>query len=216
MRHLDRQPGVGRGVGPARLITAIAYLNPDWEPGAGGCLRLHVPPGPVDVAPRGGRVLLFRSDAVEHEVLPSHGPPRYAVTMWMYGEPGGGAAGGSAFDAAGGGGGVDPAAALGVGGRMGVGVAGAGTGADACDGGAPSVAPPLPLARLPPARRRVFVTIPCYRDSECQHTLRSLFAAAARPEDVFVGVCWQMDWVADGACFQAPPPRPGQVLCARG
>lgn len=39
----------------------------------------------------------------------------------------------------------------------------------------------------------IFVSIVCYRDSECQHTLNSLFARASRPDRVYAGVVWQLD-----------------------
>ncbi|HVV48445.1 MAG TPA: GlcNAc-transferase family protein, partial [Polyangia bacterium] len=38
---------------------------------------------------------------------------------------------------------------------------------------------------------RIFVRVAAYRDRECQWTVRDLFAKAAHPERVFVGVCWQ-------------------------
>ena len=66
------------------------------------------------------------------------------------------------------------------------------------------------------AGRRIFVSVVCYRDSECQHTLRSLFDHAARPHAVFVGVVWQMDWRKDRDCFQCLPSLPAQarrVVC---
>jgi SM-20-related protein len=70
-------------VGPARRVTALLYLNPDWAPGHGGELRLHVPGGPVDVAPRLDRLVVFLSERVEHEVLPTR-TPRLAVTAWYH------------------------------------------------------------------------------------------------------------------------------------
>jgi len=38
---------------------------------------------------------------------------------------------------------------------------------------------------------RIFVRVAAYRDPECQWTVRDLFAKAANPERVYVGVCWQ-------------------------
>ncbi len=69
---------------PARRLTAILYLNPDWEPDHGGRLRVFTPEGPRDVAPRLGRLVLFLSDRLEHEVLPVHAP-RFAATAWFQG-----------------------------------------------------------------------------------------------------------------------------------
>jgi SM-20-related protein len=71
-------------VGPQRRVTAILYLNPDWTELAGGMLRLHLPSGPLDVAPLLDRLVVFRSEIVEHEVLPTHAP-RWAVTAWYPG-----------------------------------------------------------------------------------------------------------------------------------
>lgn len=70
--------------GPAsRRVTAILYLNPDWRPEQGGQLRIHGP-WARDVEPRAGRLALFLSDRVEHEVLPAFAP-RFAATAWYYG-----------------------------------------------------------------------------------------------------------------------------------
>ncbi|MGB0712232.1 MAG: GlcNAc-transferase family protein [Gammaproteobacteria bacterium] len=57
----------------------------------------------------------------------------------------------------------------------------------------------------------IFVQIPAYRDRECQWTLKSLFEKAARPERVFVGICWQTIPEQDADCFQIPCPRPEQT-----
>ncbi|MCA9570927.1 MAG: 2OG-Fe(II) oxygenase [Myxococcales bacterium] len=69
---------------PARRATVILYLNPDWEPDHGGCLRVWVPEGTRDVEPIGGRLVAFLSDRVEHEVLPTHAVRR-AATAWYRG-----------------------------------------------------------------------------------------------------------------------------------
>jgi SM-20-related protein len=79
-RHRDAFAGPPDGR-PSRRATAIYYANPAWTPEAGGLLRLHGAQGPVDVAPILDRVLVFLSERVEHEVLPTHAP-RCAVTAW--------------------------------------------------------------------------------------------------------------------------------------
>lgn len=79
-RHRD----AFRGGVAARRLTAIYYLNERWTEAHGGCLRLHVPPRPVDLPPLADRLVLMRSDAVEHEVLPAHAE-RWAVTAWYHG-----------------------------------------------------------------------------------------------------------------------------------
>jgi hypothetical protein len=89
-----------------REITCILYMNPtDWDAARdGGCLRLHLAAGPhgrtgcaldcagassgchVDVMPSAGRMVLFKSRQVLHEVLPAH-RSRLAMTLWLFGEP---------------------------------------------------------------------------------------------------------------------------------
>ena len=92
--QLARYPGDGEGYrrhrdaftgGPgSRRLTAICYLNPHWRPEHGGMLRLHGPSGALDVEPWLDRLVVFRSEQVEHEVLPVLAP-RYAATAWYYG-----------------------------------------------------------------------------------------------------------------------------------
>jgi len=82
--HLDRNPGE---VGLKREITFLLYLNVDWDTDRhGGCLRLHPPDrasgAPVDVAPLGGRIVVFQSGKQLHEVLPCDGADRLALTLW--------------------------------------------------------------------------------------------------------------------------------------
>lgn len=69
---------------PARRATVILYLNPAWNPDHGGCLRVWLPGGPLDLAPIGGRMVCFLSDRVEHAVLPTYATRR-AATAWFRG-----------------------------------------------------------------------------------------------------------------------------------
>src|SRR5262249_34925648 len=73
-RHRDAFRG-----GPSRRITAIWYLNSEWS--GGGELRLHLPEGPLDLAPLFDRLVVFLSEELEHEVLPATAE-RWAVTAW--------------------------------------------------------------------------------------------------------------------------------------
>jgi SM-20-related protein len=82
-RHADAFPGQSN-----RRLTAIYYLNPDWEPAHGGLLRLYPEGGPVDVAPRLDTLVVFLSERLEHEVLPVYAP-RLALTAWFYGRTAG-------------------------------------------------------------------------------------------------------------------------------
>lgn len=76
LRHRDAFPGQDH-----RRVTAIVYLNDGWVPADGGALRLHLEP-PSDIAPTIDRLVIFRSEVVEHEVLPSHAD-RWALTAWF-------------------------------------------------------------------------------------------------------------------------------------
>lgn len=78
-RHRDAFPGRSN-----RRATAIYYVNPAWRPADGGLLRLYGPDGPRDVEPILDRLVLFLSERVEHEVLPT-AAPRMAVSAWFYG-----------------------------------------------------------------------------------------------------------------------------------
>jgi SM-20-related protein len=91
-RHVDN-PGTGvpgAADGPPglrisdRAVTAILYLNPQWRDDDGGELRLWPPVGDnwMDVQPRAGRLLLFDSVRVEHEVRPCRAR-RWALSAWL-------------------------------------------------------------------------------------------------------------------------------------
>ena len=66
----------------ARVVSLVCYLNPHWPDDAGGALRLHLPDGPRDIAPRLGTTVLFLSDEIEHEVLPAT-QPRFSIAAWF-------------------------------------------------------------------------------------------------------------------------------------
>jgi SM-20-related protein len=76
-RHLDQfQPG------DHRKLSVICYLNKDWIEDLGGQLRMYLKGGTKDVLPVAGRLVCFRSDMIEHEVLPSK-KERLSITGWM-------------------------------------------------------------------------------------------------------------------------------------
>jgi SM-20-related protein len=83
-RHLDAFAGSKQPGASTRRATAIVYLNPGWGAEDGGVLRLHVPGGPVAVEPIAGRLVVFLSERIEHEVLPCFAP-RWALTAWYHG-----------------------------------------------------------------------------------------------------------------------------------
>lgn len=66
-----------------RELTAVLYLNPDWEQGHGGELRVYpFPYASHDIAPLNNRLALFSSHQMPHRVLPSQ-HTRYVLSIWM-------------------------------------------------------------------------------------------------------------------------------------
>jgi SM-20-related protein len=65
-----------------RRLSVICYLNEDWRDEHGGQLRIYLPGGPIDILPISGRIVCFRSDQLEHEVLPAT-RERFSLTGWM-------------------------------------------------------------------------------------------------------------------------------------
>lgn len=65
-----------------RKLSVICYLNKDWQESHGGQLRMYVKDQIMDFLPLAGRLVCFRSDEIEHEVLPST-RDRLSLTGWM-------------------------------------------------------------------------------------------------------------------------------------
>lgn len=65
-----------------RIFSVILYLNQDWKTEDGGQLRIHENDGFYDIEPRMGRLVCFRSELVEHEVLITN-RPRFSITGWL-------------------------------------------------------------------------------------------------------------------------------------
>lgn len=80
-RHLDQFKERSN-----RTITFILYLNPNWKEGDGGELRMYLEEGEQDIAPVYGRMILFKSDKIEHEVLPTT-IQRRSLTGWFLYRP---------------------------------------------------------------------------------------------------------------------------------
>jgi SM-20-related protein len=81
-RHLDQfknQKG--------RQFSIILYLNEDWKEEDGGNLCLYLENGELKkIAPFGGRMIFFKSDETEHEVLPSFYRTRNSIAGWLKNE----------------------------------------------------------------------------------------------------------------------------------
>jgi SM-20-related protein len=65
-----------------RKLSIICYLNTDWKEEHGGELRMYLPDGKIDFLPVAGRLVCFRSDQIEHEVLPAT-RERLSLTGWI-------------------------------------------------------------------------------------------------------------------------------------
>ncbi|MGN8225428.1 2OG-Fe(II) oxygenase [Gracilimonas sp. BCB1] len=80
-RHLDQFNESSN-----RQITVLLYLNKEWKKGDGGELVIYKDGEEIMVEPISKRVLLFKSDTVEHEVLTTN-VPRYSLTGWLLHQP---------------------------------------------------------------------------------------------------------------------------------
>lgn len=69
-----------------RLITVLLYLNEHWQKGDGGELVLYQDNREIVIEPVGNRMLLFKSDCIEHEVLMTN-KSRYSLTGWLLNKP---------------------------------------------------------------------------------------------------------------------------------
>lgn len=66
-----------------RQISTILYLNRNWQGTDGGELRLHLHEDAYqDIAPQGGKLVLFLSERFWHEVLPAN-RQRISLTGWF-------------------------------------------------------------------------------------------------------------------------------------
>lgn len=69
-----------------RIITFLLYLNKDWGKGDGGELRIHTSADKIDISPHNNRCVLFNSEKVLHEVLPTN-TVRRSLTGWLLYNP---------------------------------------------------------------------------------------------------------------------------------
>ncbi len=77
-KHVDRFRDDDR-----RTVSAVFYLNQDWQAEQGGALRLYLDDGSRrDVLPQAGTLLLFLSANLPHEVLPAT-RERLSLTGWF-------------------------------------------------------------------------------------------------------------------------------------
>ena len=80
-KHIDQLKINGQ-----RLFSVVCYLNKNWSERDGGALRLYLKDQCVDVEPLAGRLVVFKSHLIPHEVLVTHNE-RIALTGWLLNQP---------------------------------------------------------------------------------------------------------------------------------
>lgn len=200
-RHCDRgmactqegnhnKSGDEEGRKMQRFLTFVYYLTPsDWDAQLdGGALRMFLPQqnneskeeashgSYFDVTPHSGRFVVFRSDVMEHEVMPSKRRERIAITVWIYGRR------------------VikDNDELVESIGKEST-TSNSGETINISDTVLP---PPLPIAESVTQQQRdatIFVAIPSYRDIETFPTIKSLIETSANPQRIYIGVVFQVD-----------------------
>ncbi len=80
-KHVDAFKGQAN-----RRLSSVLYLNESWDERDGGELVIYEPEHPEQVAqrltPKPGRLVLFLSEGVAHEVLPAQ-RDRYSIAGWF-------------------------------------------------------------------------------------------------------------------------------------
>jgi hypothetical protein len=154
----------------------VYYLTPnDWDAELdGGALRVFSSAQgnetEFDIIPFSDRLVVFRSDYVEHQVLPSLRRERIAITVWLYKR--------------------NDRVTINKMPQFGDHVT-------ICDRS--KLPPPLPMPESTTKAvfdETIFVVIPSYRDSETWPTILSLLQTAHNPDRISIGVVWQVNMSA--------------------
>ncbi|WP_367273107.1 2OG-Fe(II) oxygenase [Marinobacter sp.] len=70
----------------SRIVSLVLYLNDDWQPADGGALQIYSRENESEtcglVLPEAGRVALFMSEEIRHEVLEAY-RTRYSLACWF-------------------------------------------------------------------------------------------------------------------------------------
>lgn len=81
-KHVDQFHGKRN-----RVISMLIYLNENWHPGDGGELKIYESDGEETlVEPLAKRLVMFKSDTVEHEVMLTN-IHRKSLTGWLLHQP---------------------------------------------------------------------------------------------------------------------------------
>ena len=182
-----------------RLLTVLYYLTPDdWHAvNDHGALRIYHDNDNIhqhgtnnnnnnfytDVIPYADRMVIFRSDCVEHAVLPSLRRPRQALTIWLYGRVQ-----------------QEQVVAAGNDRKEDCATDATTNSPSAVHQNQPTVAPntplPLPISNSIDEHCQtatIFVSMASFRDSETAPTLRNLHQTARFPNRIFVGLVLQVN-----------------------
>jgi SM-20-related protein len=80
-RHLDSFRGAAN-----RVVSTVAYLTEDWQPGDGGELLIYADADSEEIVarvePRAGTFAMFLSETVAHEVCPAQ-TDRISIAGWF-------------------------------------------------------------------------------------------------------------------------------------
>ncbi|WP_139958736.1 2OG-Fe(II) oxygenase [Flavicella sediminum] len=78
-RHIDQFKNE-----KGRQFSIVLYLNNNWEEKDGGILSLYPKnKDSINILPLGGKIVLFRSDQMEHEVHASLTRERRSIATWL-------------------------------------------------------------------------------------------------------------------------------------
>lgn len=69
-----------------RIISVAIYLNENWKQGDGGELKIFQQDQEILIEPFAKRCVLFKSDKVLHQVMPTN-KDRYSLTGWLLNRP---------------------------------------------------------------------------------------------------------------------------------
>jgi len=161
-KHCDRSKKPNNN-GMQRIVTAVYYVTPlDWSADLdGGSLVVFDTchdTSHYNVVPYANRMVVFRSDIVDHQVLPSLRRERMALTIWLYGK---------VKDDW-----IVPRRTL-------VASVNNNNSTQVAENTAATLSPPLPVCKDSDENETIFVSIAAYRDSELGPTLRSLFGTGS-------------------------------------
>ncbi len=82
-KHLDQFSHGSSDNIQHRQLSAVLYLNQNWQKHHGGALKLYLDEGnAIEVLPNAGRIVLFLSAKFWHEVLPAN-RERISLTGWF-------------------------------------------------------------------------------------------------------------------------------------